>query len=132
MIHVINRSKEDYSFSPNYYYIGRSNLGNILGNILGNPYSHLPSERTIALYKCSSREEAVKNYEIYFDAMYGSNIEFTKIIDEIYEKYKNGEEVFLGCWCHPKLCHGDVIKQKLEQRLIKEKLKEHERNSNNA
>ena len=42
------------------------------------------------------------------------------------------EEVFLGCWCHPKLCHGDVIKQKLEQRLVKEKLKEHERNSNNA
>lgn len=128
MIHVINISKEDYSFSPNYYYIGRSNLG----NILGNPYSHLPSERTIALYKCSSREEAVSSYEKYFDAMYGSNIEFTKIIDEIYEKYKNGEEVFLGCWCHPKLCHGDVIKQKLEQRLVKEKLKEHERNSNNT
>ena len=128
MIHVINISKEDYSFSPNYYYIGRSNLG----NILGNPYSHLPSERTIALYKCSSREEAVSSYEKYFDAMYGNNIEFTKIIDEIYEKYKNGEEVFLGCWCHPKLCHGDVIKQKLEQRLVKEKLKEHERNSNNT
>ncbi len=128
MIHVINISKEDYSFSPNYYYIGRSNLG----NILGNPYSYLPSERTIALYKCSSREEAVNSYEKYFDAMYGNNIEFTKIIDEIYEKYKNGEEVFLGCWCHPKLCHGDVIKQKLEQRLVKEKLKEHERNSNNA
>ena len=94
MIHVINISKEDYSFSPNYYYIGRSNLG----NILSNPYTHLELNKTIALYKCSSREEAVKNYEIYFDAMYGKNIEFTKIIDEIYEKYKKGEEILLRNW----------------------------------
>ena len=125
MIHIYNKQYEDYTFSKNNYNIDRP-------NILSNPYTHLDLNKTIALYKCSSREEAVKNYEIYFDAMYGNNIEFTKIIDEIYEKYKNGEEVFLGCWCHPKLCHGDIIKQKLEQRLIKEKLKEHERNSNNT
>ena len=122
MIHVINISKEDYSFSPNYYYIGRDKFG----NVLSNPYTHLDLNKTIALYKCSSREEAVKNYEIYFDAMYGSNIEFTKIIDEIYEKYKNGEEVFLGCWCDQnKPCHGQVIAKKLQERLIKEKLKKH-------
>lgn len=128
MIHVINVSKEDFSFSPNYYYIGRSNLG----NILGNPYTHLPKETTIALYQCNSREEAVSKYADYFDTMYGHNIEFTKAIDEIYEKYKNGEEVFLGCWCKPKSCHGDIIKQKLEQRLIKEKLEEYKRNKNNG
>ena len=122
MIHVINISKEDYSFSPNYYYIGRDEFG----NMLSNPYTHLELNKTIALYKCSSREEAVKNYEIYFDAMYGKNIEFTKIIDEIYEKYKNGEEVFLGCWCDQnKPCHGQVIVKKLQERLIKEKLKKH-------
>ena len=129
MIHVINVSKEDYSFSPNYYYIGRSNLG----NVLGNPYSHLPKETTIALYQCNSREEAVSKYADYFDTMYGHNIEFTKAVDEIYEKYKNGEEVFLGCWCKPKLCHGDIIAKKLQERLIKEKIKErNERNSNNT
>lgn len=128
MIHVINVSKEDFSFSPNYYYIGRSNLG----NILGNPYTHLPKETTIALYQCNSREEAISKYADYFDTMYGHNIEFTKAIDEIYEKYKNGEEVFLGCWCKPKSCHGDIIKQKLEQRLIKEKLEEYKRNKNNG
>ena len=128
MIHVINVSKEDYSFSPNYYYIGRSNLG----NILGNPYTHLPVEKTIALYECKDRDEAISKYADYFDTMYGHNIEFTKAIDEIYEKYKNGEEVFLGCWCKPKSCHGDIIKQKLEQRLIKEKLEEYKRNKNNG
>ncbi len=129
MIHVINVSKEDYSFSPNYFYIGRSNLG----NILGNPYTHLPVEKTIALYECKDRDEAISKYADYFDTMYGHNIEFTKAIDEIYEKYKNGEEVFLGCWCKPKLCHGDIIAKKLQERLIKEKIKErNERNSNNT
>ena len=124
MIHVINISKEDYSFSPNYYYIGRSKTG----NILGNPYTHLDVEKTIAFYQCKDRDEAINSYEAYFDAMYGHNKEFTKTIDEIYEKYKNGEEVYLGCWCAPKRCHGDIIKQKLEQRLIKEKIKERKNN----
>lgn len=122
MIHVINIAKEDYSFSPNYYYIGRSKTG----NVLGNPYSHLPSERCLAIYRCKSVEEAVNNYSIYFDAMYGHNMEFTKIVDEIYEKYKNGEEIYLGCWCNDEnKCHGGVIKKKLQQRLIKEKIREH-------
>lgn len=119
MIHVINIAKEDKSFSPNYYYIGRSKDG----NILGNPYSHLPEDKTLAIYKCKTRDEAIEKYRQYFDTMYGHNLEFTKIIDEIYQKYKNGEEIYLGCWCAPKSCHGDIIKQKLEQRLIKEKIK---------
>lgn len=116
MIHVINISKEDYSFSDNYYYIGRP-------SILENPYTHLPLKNTRALYQCKSREESISKYNDYFDTMYGHNIEYTKLIDEIYEKYKNGEEIYLGCWCHPLSCHGDIIKQKLEQKLIKEKIK---------
>lgn len=124
MIHVINVGKEDYSFSPNYYYIGRDKFG----NILGNPYSHLDEDKCLAIYKCKDRDEAVNNYAIYFDTMYGHNKEFTDIIDEIYEKYKNGEEIYLGCWCSPKRCHGDIIKEKLQQRLIKEKLKKLKKN----
>ena len=120
MIHVLNISKEEHP-TNNYYYIGRNKFNT---NILGNPYTHLDLEKTKAIYQCKDRDEAVSNYAIYFDAMYGHNIEFTKIIDEIYEKYKNGEEVYLGCWCSPKSCHGDVIRQKLQQRLIKEKIKE--------
>ena len=125
MIHVINISKEDYSFSPNYYYIGRSKTG----NILGNPYTHLDVEKTTAFYQCKDRDEAINSYDTYFDAKYGHNKEFTQAIDEIYEKYKKGEEIYLGCWCSDEnKCHGGIIKKKLEQRLIKEKLKE--RNAN--
>ena len=119
MIHVINIAKEDYSFSPNYYYIGRDKTS----NVLGNPYTYL-EKKTLATYKCKSLEEALNGYNMYFDSMYGNNIAFTKIIDEIYEKYKNGEDVFLGCWCdNEEKCHGGIIKKKLQQRLIKEKIK---------
>lgn len=100
----------------NCYYIGR-------GSILGNPYTHLPLEKTMALYKCRTREESIQRYSSYFDLMYGHNIPYTNLIDEIYEKYKNGEEVYLGCYCPDEnSCHGGVIKKKLEQRLFKEKL----------
>ena len=49
---------------------------------------------------------------------------FKFIIDEIYEKYKRGEDIYLECYCKPERCHGDIIKEKLEKRLMKERIKE--------
>lgn len=116
MIYVYNRNVEDFSALENNYYIGRE-------NILSNPYTHLPVKGTKAMFQCKTREEAIEKYDKYFDIMYGNNIEFTKIIDEMYEKYKNGEDLFLECYCKPQPCHGDIIAKKLQQRLIKEKYK---------
>ena len=48
----------------------------------------------------------------------------TKAFDEIYECYKAGKEVYLGCFCAPKPCHADVIARKLQQKLIREKMEE--------
>jgi hypothetical protein len=107
--------KEDHSSNPNNYPIFRP-------NILGNPFTHIKDRNTKASYVVSTRDEAVERYSRYFDAMYGSNIKFTLAVDEIYEKYKNGEDVYLECYCHPLKCHGDVIADKLRKRLIKEKL----------
>ena len=45
-------------------------------------------------------------------------------IDEIYEKYKNGEDVYLECYCKPLPCHGDIIAEKLQKRMIREKFAE--------
>lgn len=121
MISIININTDKTTY-PNYYYIGRP-------SILSNPYTHLDVEKTLALFQCSDREETIEKYSEYFDIMYGHNKEFTDIVDEIFEKYKNGEEIYLGCFCKPKTCHGDVIKKKLEERLIKEKIKAiHKRN----
>ena len=117
MIYVYNREKEDYSMLDNNYPIYRG------VSILGNPYTHLPVKDTKAMFQCKTREEAIEKYDKYFDIMYGNNIEFTKIIDEMYEKYKNGEDLFLECYCKPQPCHGDIIAKKLQQRLIKERYK---------
>lgn len=114
MIYVYNRTKETHE-GPNNYYIGRP-------SILGNPYSHIKGE-TLASFVVKTREEAIDQYNHYFDVMYNGNIQFKKMIDEIYEKYKNGIDVYLECYCNPLRCHGDIIKEKLQKRLIKEKIR---------
>ena len=117
MIYVYNRNVEDFSVMDNNYPIYRG------VSILGNPYTHLSVKDTKAMFQCKTREEAIEKYDKYFDIMYGNNIEFTKIIDEMYEKYKNGEDIYLECYCKPQSCHGDIIAKTLQQRLIKEKYK---------
>jgi hypothetical protein len=115
MIIVYNRGKEDHSAHPNNYPIYRG------GSVLGNPYTDKPLKSTLAVFKAKNREEAIQKYDTYFDTQYGRNREFTTVIDEIYKKYKNGETVYLECYCHPLPCHGDIIVKKLQQRLLKEK-----------
>ena len=122
MIYIYDRNVEDFSALENNYPIYRG------VSILGNPYTHLPVKDTKAMFQCKTKEEAIEKYDKYFDIMYGNNIEFTKIIDEMYEKYKNGEDIYLECFCGKgkngeKKCHGEVIEEKLQKRLIKEKYK---------
>ena len=119
MIKIINVNTDDYRKYPNFIYCGRQGNG-----ILGNPYSYLPEEKCSAIFRCKDREECIERYSDYFDLSYGHNVEFTKMIDMIYELYKSGKEVTLGCHCVPKECHCSVIKKKLEERLFKEKMKE--------
>ena len=120
MIYVYNRLKEDHSDSPNNYPIYRTSTG----NILGNPYTHIKDKKTLAMFVVKSRDEAIDRYDTYFDRMYKGNAPFKFIIDEIYEKYKRGEDIYLECYCKPERCHGDIIKEKLEKRLMKERIKE--------
>ena len=115
MIYVYNRRNEVHT--KNDFYIGR-------GSVLGNPYSHIKDKKTKAIYEAKDRDDAIDKYDHYFDLMYGSNKAYTKAIDEIYEVYKSGEDVYLGCFCVPLRCHGHVIKEKLEKRLLKEKILE--------
>ena len=116
MIYVYNRKVETHKGNNNFY-IGR-------GSALGNPYTHITDKKTKAIYQAKDRDDAIEKYSHYFDIMYGSNIAFTKAVDEIYEVYKSGEDVYLECYCSPLRCHGDVIKEKLEKRLLKEKISE--------
>lgn len=120
MIYVYNRLKEDHTDNENNYPIYRTSTG----NILGNPYTHIKDKKTLAMFVVKTRDEAIDRYDAYFDRMYKGNAPFKYIIDEIYNKYKNGEDIYLECYCKPERCHGDIIKEKLEKRLMKERIKE--------
>ena len=122
---VYNRAQEDHSSHPNNYPRFRG------GSILGNPYTDKPVAKTLAIYQVRSREEAIARYSSYFDMMYDNNPPFKRLVDEIYEKYKNGEDVYLECYCKPQPCHGDVIAEKLKKRLLKEKIREAKETRNN-
>ena len=61
--------------------------------------------------------------------MYENDIEFKLTVDNIYEKYKNGEDIYLQCFCKPLPCHGDYIREVLEKRLIKEKMVERKKST---
>ncbi len=117
MIYVYNRLKEDHTDKENNYPIYRP-------SILGNPYYWEKDKKTLAMFVVKTRDEAIDRYEAYFDRMYRGNAPFKYLIDEIYEKYKRGEDIYLECYCKPERCHGDIIKEKLERRLVKEKIKE--------
>jgi len=85
-------------------YIGR-------GNPLGNQWTHLVS-RFPDTIQVSTREEAVAQYQKWLQA------EIDKctpaVCDELNRlvniAYQTGE-LKLQCFCAPKACHGDVIKQ---------------------
>jgi len=117
---VYNTKDEDYTSEPNNFYIGRSKNG----NVLGNPFTHDGTKTSLAKLSFKTREEAIEAYSTYFDKMYGHDDEFTKAFDEIYEHYKNGEDIYLQCFCKPLPCHGDIIAERLQRKLITEKREE--------
>lgn len=120
MIHVYNVHTEDYSSHEGNFYCGRSKGG----NPLSNPYTFNGVKSNLAKLSFKTREEAIKAYEAYFDKMYGTDEELTNAFDEIYELYKEGKDIYLGCFCAPKECHCNVIAERLQRKLIKERLME--------
>lgn len=115
---VYNRAEEDHSQHPNNYPIFRGR------STLGNPYTDKPLKKTMAIYHVRTRDEAIARYSAYFDMKYNTDDDFRNIVDEIYEKYRNGEDIYLECYCKPLSCHGDIIAEKLQRRLLREKIRE--------
>lgn len=120
---VYNTSYEDHTSSENNFYIGRP-------SVLANPFTFNGKRSNLAKKSFKTREEAIMAYEEYFKAMYGTDKDFTNAFDEIYEKYKKGEDIFLQCFCKPEPCHGDVIAKFLQKKLIHDKKKEYLKEKN--
>ena len=109
---------EDHSFEKNNFYIGRRRNG----NPLGNPFTHNGKRTSLAKLSFKTREEAIEAYKMYFRAMYGKDKALTRAFDEIYEHFRNGEDIYLQCFCKPLPCHGDFLAEELQRRLVMEKM----------
>lgn len=99
-IEVINITKYE---GDDYIYIGRPSL-------FGNPYTSKDSN--IAEYKVDSKKEAIDSYRDYI-------LENRNLLDELMKQLKETGFNKIGCYCKPGGCHGDVLKELIEQRQIK-------------
>ena len=93
-----------------FTYIGRKNdLYGFEGSVLAN------RKRDYGM----NRDESVERYRVWLWEEVKKKGEVYEYLVELVEKLKNGEDVILGCWCKPKRCHGDVVKNCLEWMLKK-------------
>lgn len=97
MIKVVHKSRE-----PNHIYCGR-------GTILGNPFE-MSNE--------ADRDKVCEKYKEYF--YHKVDIEkdeaFLNALRGIFSKASQ-EDVNLGCFCAPKRCHCETIKEFLDKKL---------------
>ena len=100
-IRILNKSKDKYTIDDTY--IGR-------GSVLGNPYTHLPLGSTAAEIQVESREKAIEMYREYVIYKIKHDTKFRTAMIRLVGTILKGEDVNLVCYCKPKACHGDVIK----------------------
>ncbi len=103
MIRIVNKHKHTPTRTD--IYIGR-------GSVFGNPYSHM--DGTKALYKVATREEAIEKYREWFHKERLNNVALYDKLNQMIGWLVNGGDINLVCYCAPKPCHADVIKQYLE------------------
>ena len=104
MLSIIVHNKHWSVIPTGSIFIGR-------GSALGNEYSHLP--KTKALYKVGSRKEAI---EAYLNDL-PTNLkkpQFKREVKRLYDTYKSTGSLNMVCYCSPHACHGDVLKDLIE------------------
>lgn len=91
MTTVVHCKRDKYNLAI-YVYIGRPSKW-------GNPF---------LIGRDGTREEVVEKYRDYLHS--------SGLIKDIYEL----KDKVLGCWCHPQLCHGDVLAEEANKCVLKE------------
>lgn len=112
MISVIH--KKNTSRYKNVVYVGR-------GSSLGNPYTSIKGRDTLAKFVVESRKESIECFKNYLLKCIEEKEE--KVCEELNKIYSLAlkEDVYISCYCKPKSCHGDVIKEIIELKLQKPK-----------
>jgi hypothetical protein len=100
---VVHCKREQYDV-----YVGRPSKW-------GNPFTHIDDRKTAAQFIVGSREEAVTAYREWI-----LNGDGQHLLADLHEL----EGKTIACWCAPKLCHGDVLAEIINQRkMTKEEAK---------
>ncbi len=77
-------------------------------SILCNPY-YMHSEE--------ERNEVCEKYKKYFSLQVFHNEAFTEALRTLYKIAKRYGKLELFCWCYPKRCHGETIRNFLMKYL---------------
>lgn len=108
MIKVIH--KKDADKYDNVIYVGR-------GSVLGNPYTSIQGRETLAKFVVDSRQESIQCYKEYLlKCIEEKEEKICSIMNDIYLLSSKGD-VCLACYCSPRSCHGDIIKQVVESKI---------------
>ena len=111
MIKVIH--KKDTDKHEKVIYVGR-------GSALGNPYTSIKGRDTLAEIVVDSRSESIECFRKYLiDCIEKKEEKVCNMLNQIYSMALESD-VYLSCYCKPKSCHGDVIKEIIEMK-VKEK-----------
>lgn len=82
-------------------------------SVLGNVYKMRGNSNT-------ERNRVCDEYKSYFMNKVKEKGKFRNEVIRIYRLVRDGNDVALGCWCAPKRCHAEVIKEFIESYLPKE------------
>lgn len=76
-----------------------------------------PVGNIFIMHNESERDEVCDKYDEYFNkARHIANTDFLDYLRRIYVTAKK-QDVALGCWCYPKRCHAETIKNFIEEAL---------------
>ena len=78
-------------------------------SIFGNPYR---------LYGESNRAGVCEKYEVYFRQKLAKCPSFKAEVDKLIDLYKQHNALNLYCWCAPKQCHAETIRDYILQAVI--------------
>jgi len=80
---------------------GETNIRVDRASVLGNPY-RLSNE--------SERNSVCEKYKMYFKSRMTENPLFKAEVDRLVNLYKQHGKLNLYCWCVPKRCHAETIR----------------------
>ena len=82
----------------------------------GQPYDfrcdrQSPVGNPFAMHNEGERDTVCDKYAAYFNQAMNTNKVFKEYMNRIAEHYRQHGTVTLACWCAPKRCHCETIKQ---------------------